>query len=183
MRNFAEQVERFLYSPDEAVGAYLELAPEATTAPSTAAVDTTEEFLAFRLEGERYVVPIGALREIVKVPPLTFVPRAAPHLLGLMNVRGEMLPVYDLKPKLRLKAAVAVNGPADVPRTARVVLLNDVRGDAGVLVDSVVGVVRLPLTTLEAPPLPGMDRDGVAGVGRLGGELYILLDVERALDE
>ncbi len=184
MSRMDEALRRFRYDPDEDVGPYLAQAPEVELGFELRADDVTEEFLAFRLGAETYAIPIGALREIVKVPSLTAVPRAAPHLLGVMNVRGEMVPVYDIKPKLKLApAAQRVRGPRDTPREARVILLKDVRGDAGVLVDGVEGVVRLPLGRLEAPPLPGMDRDGVAGVGRKGDALYILLDVEQALDE
>lgn len=184
MSRLDDALRRFLYDPDEDVGPFLALAPEVELSQELRADDVTEEFLAFRLGPETYAIPIGALREIVKVPQLTPVPRTPPNVLGVMNVRGEMIPVYDIKPKLRLaQEASRVRGPTDAPRGARVILLKDVRGDAGVLVDGVDGVVRLPVGRLEAPPLPGMDRDGVAGVGRKGDALFILLDVEQALDE
>lgn len=179
---FDELLERFFYDPDEDVGPFLELAPEVAAKAASAAEEVPEEFLAFALEGEIYAVPIAAVREIMKVPPITEVPRAEAALLGLMNVRGEMLPIYDLKPRLELAAkAAAVRGPADAPRAARVVLVKDPAGDAGVLVDRVVGVVKLQLSRLEHAPSLGVERDCVAGLGRQGGVLYILLDLEQAL--
>lgn len=178
---FEALLERFFYRPDEAVGAWLELAPE--IADSVEEVDELpEEFLAFELSNETYAVPIGAVREILKVPIITSVPRVASHVLGVMNVRGEMLPVYDLKQRLNLEEEPArVEGPNDVPRGARVVLLKDPEGDAGILVDKVRGVVRLPLSKLEPAPSLGGDRRAVAGLGRQDGDLFILLDVEQAL--
>jgi purine-binding chemotaxis protein CheW len=178
---FQTLLNRFFYRPDEEVGEFLELAPE-VEAPSTLLVEQPEEFLAFSLSGETYVVPIAAVREILKVPQITEVPRAAPNVLGLINVRGEMLPLYDVKPRLRLAAApVKLRVPGDVPRASRVVLLKDPEGDAGVLVDRVEGVVKLVLSKLEPPPTPSRERDSIAGLGRRGDALYILLDVEQAL--
>lgn len=181
MARFDELLERFFYRADEDVGAWLELAPE--IADSVEALDELpEEFLAFELSTETYAVPIGAVREIVKVPVITPVPRVADHVLGVMNVRGEMLPVYDLKKQLNLETVpFRVTGPGDVPRETRVVLLKDAEGDAGILVDRVRGVVRLLLSKLEPAPSLGAERRAVAGLGRSDGHLYILLDVEQAL--
>jgi purine-binding chemotaxis protein CheW len=172
----SQTLDRFFFAADEAVGAFLELAPEVERRADTDREELTEEFLAFRLENEVYAVPLGALREIVKMPPLTFVPRAPKLVLGVMNLRGEMVPVYDIKPRLRLDSSPEARNA----RSARVLLLRDAQGDCGVLVDEVQGVVRLPLTRLEGAPLPGME--AVAGVGRRGDEIYILLDLEQALD-
>lgn len=178
---FEAQLSRFFYQPDEDVGAWLELAPEIAES-GEALEELPEEFLAFELGPEVYAVPIGAVREIFKVPLITVVPRVPAHVLGVMNVRGEMLPVYDLKQRLRLvDVPQRVTGPTDVPRESRVVLLKDPEGDAGILVDRVQGVVRLPLSKLEPAPQLGLERRAVAGLGRADGNLYILLDVEAAL--
>jgi purine-binding chemotaxis protein CheW len=178
---FEAQLARFFHHPAEDVGPWLELAPEAVEAVE-AAEELPEEFLAFVLGAEVYAVPIGAVREIFKVPPITGVPRVPEHVLGVMNVRGEMLPVYDLRQRLRLvDAPQRITGPADVPRESRVVLLKDPEGDAGILVDRVQGVVRLPLSKLEPAPNLGGECRAVAGLGRADGTLYILLDVEAAL--
>lgn len=178
---FPELLERFFYRPDEAVGAFLELAPE-VEAVEAAADEIPEEFLAVTLAGETYAVPIAAVREILKVGAVTEVPRAAPSLLGLLNVRGEMLPLYDVTVRLRLaEAPPTVRGAADVPRAARVVLLKDPAGDAGVLVDGVLGVVQLLASRLEPAPALGGERNAITGLARRDGQLFILLDVEEVL--
>jgi purine-binding chemotaxis protein CheW len=179
---FAELVERFLYRPDEQVGPFLELAPEAEAIARPTNVEIPEEFLAFELSGELYAVPIAAVREILKVTHVTEVPRAEKNLIGLINVRGEMLPLYDVKVRLHLSQRLPiVRGADDVTRTTRIVLMRELEGDAGVLVDRVVGVVKLSLSRLEAPPALGADRNGIAGLARKDGQLFILLDVEQAL--
>lgn len=182
MAHFPELLERFFYSPDEEVGPFLDLAPEVEATLTSAQAEVPEEFLAFTLERETYAVPIAQVREILKVPVVTEVPRAGENVLGVMNVRGEMLPLYCIKPRLKLADRIPeVRGPADAPRSARVVLLRDLEGDSGILVDNVDGVVKLSLSRLEAPPSLGLERDCVAGLGRRGDQLYILLDVAQAL--
>ncbi len=179
---FAELLDRFFYRPDEAVGSFLELAPHSDRSAQAAPDETPEEFLAFVLEGETYAVPIGAVREILKITDVTEIPRATKNLVGLINVRGEMLPLYDVKVRLRLaETSPVVRTAKDVGRSTRVVLLKDLEGDAGVLVDRVVGVVKLQLSRLEEAPELGIDRNAIAGLGRRDGQMYILLDVEQAL--
>ncbi len=109
-------------------------------------------------------------------------PRGGKNLIGLINVRGEMLPLYDVKVRLRLaEGAPVVRTARDVSRSARVVLLKDLEGDAGVLVDRVEGVVKLQLSRLEEAPDLGIERNAIAGLGRRDGQMFILLDVEQAL--
>jgi purine-binding chemotaxis protein CheW len=183
MSPFAELLDRFFYRPDEPVGDFLELAPEVDRSTLHGVPEEPpEEFLAFTLEKETYAVPIGAVREILKVNDVTELPRARKNIIGLINVRGEMLPLYDVKVRLRLAAAPpVVRGRRDVGRTARIVLLKDLEGDAGILVDQVDGVVKLQLSRLEEAPGLGLERNAIAGLGHRDGQMFILLDVEQAL--
>jgi len=181
---FAQQLDRFFYDPEEAL-------PEGLDLPEPAGLQLTrtqapDERLCFRLEGEWYALPVSGVREVARVPPLTEVPRAPAHLLGVMNLRGEVLPVYDLKLRLRLATRPApVAGPradrSGLPRSARVIVLRSPRGDAAVLVDAVQDVVRLSPDELQPPPKGTAERDGIVGLGRRGDRLWILLDAEQVL--
>jgi len=179
---FDKTLEQFFYRPDEDAGA-LAAVTEGLPAPEGPVFqEMVAEYLAFELAGETYAVAIERVREIVKVPLLTEVPRARAELLGVMNLRGEVLPVYDVKPKLRLSDQPAVvRGPSDVGRGARVVLLRDEVGDAGILVDSVSQVVKLPAASLEAAPSGAETTSAIAGLGRKNDQLYIVLDVGEVL--
>lgn len=183
---FSQLLDDFFYRPDEDVEGLQDFAAGSDGAQTFTPDEVPEEYLSFTLEGECYAVPIRAVREISKVPPLTEIPRAEQQLLGVMNLRGELLPVYDIKVRLRLaERAAVVAGPEapPPPREARILVIRTEEGPAGVWVDAVMGVVRLKPSMLEAAP-PGLrvgDRDCVVGIGRRGPTLYILLDPEQAL--
>lgn len=180
-------LDGFFYRPDEDTRELLGLLPEEAEVAPQQPEEPREEYLAFVLEDEHYAVPLRAVREIVKVPPLTEVPRAVPNLLGVIHLRGEVLPVYDIKVRLRLAERPAhVAGPEapPPPRGARIIVIQGEEGPAGVWVDSVSEVVRLLPSRLEpAPPgVGGGERDCVAGLARRRPEeLFILLDIHQAL--
>lgn len=181
MTDFRAQLEEFFYRPDEGGGEWLDVAP--SEKPSVAVEEEPPgEFLAFWLEDELYAVPLLEVREVVKVPPLTEVPRGPRTLLGVMNLRGEVLPVYDVKQLLRLPSRAAGELGEAGRRAARVILIRSDEGDAGLLVDSVTGVVRLRPSMIEDPPAGvAGERECVAGLGRYQERLYILLKVQQAL--
>jgi len=182
---FADLLRDFFFRADEPPLAGPPL-PE-VAAPAVREPEPIHEYLAFSLGQEHYGVPISSVREIVRVPPVTEVPRSTPDLLGVMNLRGEILPVYDLRLRLRLSASPArVAGPEAagdaLPRGARVLILRGGSlGDMGVLVDGVSEVVRIPDGEMEPAPAGTTERDCIVGLGRLGAQLCILLDLERAL--
>ncbi|RYZ34040.1 MAG: purine-binding chemotaxis protein CheW [Myxococcaceae bacterium] len=185
MSRFEALLDAFFYRPDEDVSGLLDFAAGSDGLASRVLEEEPTEYLAFRLEAECYAVPILTVREICKVPLLTEIPRSGPELLGVMNLRGELLPVYDIKLRLRLADAPPLVAGPDAglpPRAARILVLKTDAGPAGVWVDSVAGVVRLKPSMVELSPagLRG-DRDCVAGLGRKGSQLYILLDPEQAL--
>lgn len=178
----AALLDAFFYRPDEEVGPLEQLQAEPAAVAPPVPAEEPEEFLAFILENETYAVAIGMVREIVKVPLLTEVPRGSKDLLGVMNLRGEVLPVYDVKHRLGLLPRVPViTGPSDVPRACRILLLRDDEGDAGVLVDRVDEVVKLLPSRFEPPPPGTSDREAITGLARKGDALYILLDLAEAL--
>ncbi len=184
MDDFEARLARFFYDPDEDVSELLQLGEAA--APPRLQTEPREEYLAFALGDERYLVPLVGVREVGRVPPLTEIPHAPHGLLGVMRLRGELLPVYDPACLLGMSEApraLAHPSAAPAPRTARVLVVYAQAGDAGLLVDLLLGVVRLPQAAF-SPPGPGVVRTGRAAVIALGhheGRLHCLLDVEELL--
>lgn len=135
------------------------------------------QLLAFSLDKEEYALDIEAIREIIKPREITEIPRAPGHVLGILSLRGQVIPVYDLKQRLRLGRGV-------VTPSSRIVVCQ--HGDlvAGLLVDSITQVVKIPKDGIEATPanMAGVDRSLLFGVGRFQGRFLILLNLPNVID-
>src|SRR5262245_10207173 len=130
------------------------------------------EYLAFRLGADTCAVPIGEVREILKLPPVTEVPRAPSDVLGVVSVRGLLVTVIDLKRRLRV-------APADITKRGRILLVMGAENEViGLYVDEVLQVYRLAETEVEvAGNALGKLGDYVVGIGRPEGALLILVDL------
>ena len=120
------------------------------------------EYLAFRLAGEAYAAPVERIREILRPPPLTPVPRAPASVLGIVSVRGQLVTVIDLRQKLRLSEPPPT-------RRARILLAEAEGGEIlGLLVDEVLQVHRLAEDEIEtrAAALGGDASGHIAGIAR-----------------
>jgi len=130
----------------------------------------------FTLDGETYAVPIEVVQEILRVARITRVPDAPPNVRGLMNVRGRLLPIVEIRTIFGLS-------PCALEKDARVMMVQ-VRGRVlGLLVDQVSYVLTIPRTALEAPPREvfGERVESIRGVATQGEDVVIVLDLERTL--
>ncbi len=143
------------------------------TAPSAGAKRTKvqrdrgpiTEYLAFRLAGDVYAAPVSIIREILKLHPLTPVPRAPASIMGIISVRGQLVTVIDLRRRLRL---------TEQPVTSKArILLVDPMGveQLGLYVDEVLQVYRLADSEIEhtAAALGGEVASYIAGIARPAG--------------
>jgi len=118
------------------------------------------ELLAFTIAGECYALPLTAIQEILKVPPVTEVPRAPRDILGIISVRGRVTTVLDLRRRLGMHER-------PVTKHSRVLLVDDGDEIFGVLVDSVLSVYRLLPEEVElAAAIAGDTAEYVRGIGR-----------------
>ncbi|BDG06934.1 chemotaxis protein CheW [Anaeromyxobacter paludicola] len=178
-RQPADALSEFFFAQDEVGPAVPDLGlcdPGAQSAGE--APEARREYLAFRLGGEEYAFAIDFIREILKAPPITEVPRAPAHVLGVITVRGDVIPVFD--PRRRLGLAPA---PAEGRGQGRVIICDAGEGPCGLLVDAVAQVVRLPPSAIEQKPqgIVGSSAEYIAGIGRERDRLYILLDLAAVL--
>jgi purine-binding chemotaxis protein CheW len=182
--SFAEQLNQFFYNPDEDAGELLGLVLQNRAVAVLQSEQPAQEFVAFFLENECYAIPIQAIREVIRVLELTEIPRAPKNLLGVIKRGPEVLPVYDLKVRLKLRdQAPCLCGPdrdlTSLSRLSRILIVHEPQGDLGILVDRVLGVVRLAPSTIEPLP-PGIGGgDHLLGLAHSGNDLLILLDVHR----
>jgi purine-binding chemotaxis protein CheW len=132
--------------------------------------------VGFQVGKEYFGVDITSVQEIVRVPEITRVPEAAWCVEGVINLRGRIVPVIDLKKRLRL-------GEASKTRPSRILVANIDKRLVGLLVDAASEVVRIPAEAIEPPPemLSGVGLEYIRGVGKVGDRLIILLELGRLL--
>jgi len=132
------------------------------------------EFLTFQLAGDPYAVPVERVREIVRLRPITPIPRVPEALRGVISLRGEVIEVVDLRLRLGLT-------PTEPTRASRIIVLHGEDGRmSGLLVDAVTDVLRV---TEEAIRTDGQGESGRVGALCVRGDQFVsVLDFERVLD-
>ena len=137
----------------------------------------TEHVVTFFLAGEEYGVDVRLVQEIIRTSEITQVPRAPAFVKGVINLRGRIVPVVDLKRRLGL-GEVDEGG-----RESRIVVANLKDRLVGLLVDGASQVLKVPVTTIEAAPeeVVAIDADYIRGVAKLEKRLIILMDLRKVL--
>lgn len=141
-------------------------------------MDTTiGKFLTFALGREEYGLPVLKVREIIKVMDITQVPQVPPHVRGVINLRGKVIPVVDLRLKFGLP-------PRDyTERTCIIVVDVASVGLTGIVVDSVSEVLNVAPADIDSTPDFGerVATDYMLGLAKVRGTVKILLDLDRVL--
>ena len=140
------------------------------------ATEATEQIVTFFLAREEYGIDVRLVDQIIRVPEITLVPRAPEFIRGVINLRGRIIPVLDLKRKLGI-------GSTEPARATRIVVVKLRDRLIGLLVDGASQVQKVPLSAVEPPPdeLSEIDESSIRGVAKLGSRLIILLDLARVL--
>lgn len=139
-----------------------------------------DKYLTFQVVDEEYAVPVQQVREIISVGPVTQLPNLPAHMKGVLNLRGSVVPVVDM----RIKYGLPVVDYTD--RTSIVVLELEGESDKvlmGIVVDGVCDVARIKPQTIFAPPPCGdaLVGDSVSGVSTEDGHVRVLIDIEKML--
>lgn len=136
------------------------------------------QLVAFQLGEESYGVDIAQVQEIIRMQPVTKVPGAPTFVEGVINLRGRVIPVLDLRKRFNLPAR------RDTKDT-RIVVVEVPPHTVGMIVDAVDEVLRINEEKVE-PPSPfiaSIDTEYLKGVGKLEGKLLILLDLAKVLSK
>ena len=151
-----------------------------TVAAPQRVTDGGGKFLTFTIGREEYGLPVLKVREIIKVMDITHVPQVAAHVLGVINLRGKVIPVIDLRRKFGFDAQAPTErtciSVAEVALSSSTVMM-------GVVVDAVSEVVNVAPAEIEQPPAFGGQRvdDYLLGLAKVKGGVKILLDLDRVL--
>jgi purine-binding chemotaxis protein CheW len=133
------------------------------------------QLVTFRLASEEYGLPITKVQEINRLLPVTKLPQTPSFMEGIINLRGRIIPVIDLRKRFRLPIT-------DHNDDTRIIVVEISGQTVGITVDAVTEVVRLSTADVEAPPASTVvESRYINGVGKINDRLIILLDIDQVL--
>jgi purine-binding chemotaxis protein CheW len=155
------------------------MAHEKNTHVDFDATDITGELqlVSFNIGSEEFGVDILKVQEINRMVEITKVPQAPHYVEGVINLRGKVIPIIDLRKRFSLELK-------ETDKNTRIVVV-DIGGNIlGMIVDSVSEVLRLPANTIEPPPdlVTGINSEYINGVAKLEDRLLIFLDLSKVVD-
>ena len=138
--------------------------------------DELIQLVTFSIGVEEFGVDILKVQEIIRTMEITKVPRAQDFVEGVINLRGKVIPIIDLRRRFGLSSK-------EYDKHTRIIVIEINNMIVGFVVDSVSEVLRIPAGTIEPPPpvVAGLDSDYISGVGKLHDRLLILLDLDKLL--
>ena len=134
-------------------------------------------FVIFELAAERYGAGLDCVQEIMKPPRITEVPHTPEFLTGVINLRGRIVPVVDLRRKLRME-------PRPFNPETRIIVALAHGHTLGMIVDRALAVRPIPERLIEPPPpmfTAAVDPGAISGLARIEGDIVILLDLQSVL--
>lgn len=136
------------------------------------------QYLTFTLKKQDYGVPISRVREINRVVEITPVPETPSYVVGVINLRGKVIPVMDLRLRFNMQAM-------EYTRETCIIVIENERGQVGMIVDSVKEVVELSEGDIEPPPPLGEKSklNFVMGMGKTEEKVIILVDIEKVVSD
>jgi purine-binding chemotaxis protein CheW len=138
--------------------------------------DRGGKFLTFFLAGEEYGLEILKVQEIIGMMDITPVPRSPDYIRGVINLRGKVIPIVDLRLRFGMESA---------ERTAEtcIIVVEANRVQTGIVVDQVREVLSIPREEIEDAPAFGseVETDYILGIGKAEGRVKLLLDIDKVL--
>ncbi len=154
------------------------MAEQTSTAIAEATSQRAGKYLTFVLAEENYGIEILKVREIMGLMDITSVPRTPDYVKGVINLRGKVIPVIDLRLKF---------GMSEIESSEEtcIIVVNVGTVEIGTIVDRVSEVLDIPAGEIEDPPSFGADVDTrfILGMGKAEGQVTILLDIDRVLSD
>jgi len=152
-----------------------------TTQISTAIRAKDGKYLTFHMGEETYGVEVIKVREIIRMQPITPVPQMPPHVKGVINLRGKIIPILDLRLRFGLPETTVTDA------TCIVVVQGDqedlVHSQTGLIVDGVEEVLNINIGDIENTPNFGMaiDSEAILGMAKIKGSVKTLIDINRII--
>ena len=136
------------------------------------------QLVSFKLGEEEFGVDIMQVQEIIRMQNITAVPNAPEFVEGVINLRGRVIPIVDLRKRFGLEEK-------SHDKATRIIVVKVDDLTVGLIVDEVSEVLRIPVDTVEPPPpiVAGVESEYIKGVGKLEDRLLILLDLSKTLSK
>lgn len=136
------------------------------------------QYLSFQMKGQTYGFPISAVQEINRMAEITPVPQTQKAVLGVMNLRGKVIPVIDLSLQLDM-------GPAESTKNTCIIVTESPQGPIGVVVDFVKSVMDIHDDQIETPPVVSQygESNYVMGLAKVDNAVIILIDILKILSQ
>lgn len=140
--------------------------------------DEVVQWVTFRLEGETYGINVMQVQEVLRYTEIAPVPGAPDYVLGIINLRGNVVTVIDTRSRFGLP-------PNEITDNSRIVIIEAEKQVVGILVDSVAEVVYLRSSEIDSAPNIGTEESAkfIQGVSNHGDELLILVDLNKLLSD
>jgi len=140
--------------------------------------DEVLQWVTFRLEEETYGINVMQVQEVLRYTEIAPVPGAPDYVLGIINLRGNVVTVIDTRARFGLM-------PGEVSDNSRIVIIEAEKQVIGILVDSVAEVVYLKTSEIDSAPNVGTDESAkfIQGVSNREGELLILVDLNKLMTD
>ncbi len=138
----------------------------------------TSQVVSFRLANEEYGLDIMAVQEIILMGEITAIPEVPDYVRGLINLRGKVIPIIDLRRRFGL-------GGGETTEHTRIVVVNAAGATFGVVVDAVNEVLRIEAGQIEPPPrgIVGLEQAYIKGLVKMNDKIMILLNMECVLSQ
>jgi len=132
------------------------------------------QIISFRVGAEDYGLELANVKEVIRMRDVTWLPKAPPFIKGIINLRGKVIPIVDLRCKFGLESA-------EQTAATRVIVVEVKEKLMGMVVDSASQVMRVPTDQIDPPPLVVgyLSREYISGVAKLDDKLVILMDIKR----
>mgnify|MGYP001221637773 FL=1 len=136
-------------------------------------VATSLQIVCFKIGNEEYGIDILQVQEILKVPKITKLPKSRSHIMGVIDLRGKVIPIIDLGKKFGIIA--------DLSNSSRTIVVDIDGKRVGLAIDSVSHVIKVDLNEIEPPPpvVKGISGKYIVGIAKLKTGFVVILDINQ----
>ena len=139
----------------------------------TQEISTSLQIVCFKIGNEEYGIDILQVQEILKIPKITRLPKSRAHIIGVMDLRGKVIPIIDLGKKFGIIA--------DLANSSRAIVVDIEGRQVGLAIDSVSHVVKVDSGDIEPPPpvVKGISGKYIVGIAKLKSGFVVILDINQ----